>query len=70
MSMPALTQKSQVTIPLAVRKLLGLSPGDEVEFSVKGAEVVLRRREKLSVIDKYRGFLGQGSTDAVMRELR
>lgn len=31
-----LTEKGQVTIPQAVRQLLGLRPGDEVEFVVEG----------------------------------
>ena len=42
-SMPALTQKGQVTIPKAVRQLLGVQTGDEVEFVVRGGRVELQR---------------------------
>lgn len=36
------TSKGQVTIPQAVRTRLGIEPGDEVEFSVRDDEAVLR----------------------------
>jgi AbrB family looped-hinge helix DNA binding protein len=37
------TQKGQVTIPLAVRKQLGIKPRDKVRFEVEGDIVRLRR---------------------------
>ena len=40
-----LTSKGQITIPSAIRKELGLSQGDEVEFLVKGEHVLIQRRE-------------------------
>lgn len=44
--MPALTQKGQVTVPKAVRQLLGLRTGDEVEFVVKDGRVELKRARR------------------------
>ena len=41
-----LTSKGQVTIPAAVRRRLGLHPGDHVGFIVDGDEVRLVRKEK------------------------
>lgn len=41
--MSALTQKGQVTVPKAVRQLLGLQTGDEVEFVVREGYVELKR---------------------------
>lgn len=38
-----LTQKGQVTIPLAIRSRLGLKPKDRVRFELEGEVVVLRR---------------------------
>jgi AbrB family looped-hinge helix DNA binding protein len=38
-----LTEKGQVTIPIAIREQLGLLPGDEVEFVVEGEHVRLKR---------------------------
>ncbi len=40
-----LTTKSQVTIPLAVRRKLGLGPGSEVEISALGKVAVLQPRK-------------------------
>lgn len=39
------TEKGQVTIPKNVRSNLGIEPGSEVEFLLKGREAVLRRVE-------------------------
>jgi AbrB family looped-hinge helix DNA binding protein len=39
-----LTTKGQVTIPLEIRKRLGLLPWTEVEFEVDGDSVRLRRK--------------------------
>ena len=39
-----LTTKSQATIPGAIRKLLGLNPGDSVAFEIEqGQKVVIRK---------------------------
>jgi len=40
-----LTSKGQVTLPKAVRQLLGLSTGTKVAFDVRGNEVVVSRVE-------------------------
>lgn len=36
------TEKGQVTIPLPVRRRLGIKPGSEVEFELRDGEAVLR----------------------------
>lgn len=40
-----LTTKHQTTIPIEVRRALGLRAGDQVEFSVEGGTVTLRKAE-------------------------
>ena len=40
-----LTTKHQITIPVEVRRALGLRAGDQVEFSVDGNTVTLRKAE-------------------------
>jgi AbrB family looped-hinge helix DNA binding protein len=40
-----LTTKHQTTIPVEVRRALGLRAGDRVEFSVEGGTVTLRKAE-------------------------
>ena len=54
------TGKGQVTIPLEIRRSLGLLPNTEVEFVQRGKEVVLRKarnsgRRGQQVIDALRG---------------
>ncbi|MBS3171629.1 AbrB/MazE/SpoVT family DNA-binding domain-containing protein [Candidatus Woesearchaeota archaeon] len=68
--MPMLTQKSQVTIPKKVRKILGIGPGDEIDFDIVKNKIILHKKKKDSIIDKYRGFLGQSKTEEIMEELR
>jgi AbrB family looped-hinge helix DNA binding protein len=36
------TTKGQVTIPLAIRRALGIDPTTELEFELRGDEAVLR----------------------------
>jgi len=45
MQTSTLTTKGQVTIPVELRRLLGLNPGDQVGFVVEDGEVRLVRRE-------------------------
>jgi antitoxin PrlF len=41
-----LTTKHQTTVPLEVRRVLGLKAGDRVEFRVEGTTVTLRKAER------------------------
>ncbi len=67
----ALSSKGQVTIPKAVRDALGLRPGDLIEFSVRGDEIVGRRRGAGTQWSRLVGVLDSDrTTDDVMRELR
>lgn len=54
-----ITTKGQVTIPQAIREELGLLPHTEVEFEVRGDEVVLvradSRRRGRRIVDRLRG---------------
>ncbi|HZR66824.1 MAG TPA: AbrB/MazE/SpoVT family DNA-binding domain-containing protein [Terriglobales bacterium] len=60
---PKITSKGQVTIPLGIRKKLGLRSGDRVEFSEHGTDVVIRRAQNIeNPFDRYKGmFKGLGS---------
>ena len=57
------TTKGQVTIPIEVREKLGIVPGTEVEFSVRGDDVRIvkanRKSSKLSrgerIVERIRG---------------
>jgi AbrB family looped-hinge helix DNA binding protein len=55
-----ITSKGQVTIPLALRKRAGLLPETEVEFTLRGEAVVLRkargvRRRGAKLVQAMRG---------------
>ncbi|QVJ01904.1 AbrB/MazE/SpoVT family DNA-binding domain-containing protein [Nocardiopsis eucommiae] len=67
-----ITEKGQVTIPVEVRRRLGLSPGDEVEFVLEGngARVVRAATEPSRgqrLVERLRGRTTTGmSTDEIM----
>lgn len=42
MQTSSVTQKGQVTIPVTVRRSLGVSTGDEIAFEIEGDRVYLR----------------------------
>jgi AbrB family looped-hinge helix DNA binding protein len=47
------TQKGQVTIPLAVREHLSIMPNDKVAFEIRGEEVVLKKPSSLNLDDVF-----------------
>lgn len=66
-----LTSKGQVTIPLGIRKRLGLLPNTEVEFDVVGQSVRIRKAKKQSrgreIVEHLRGSGTSGmTTDEIM----
>ena len=47
-----LTSKGQVTVPVEVRRHLGLSPSDKVEWVIgKGGRVEMRPTRQLTILD-------------------
>lgn len=66
-----LTSKGQVTIPLGIRKKLGLLPNTEVEFDVVDNSVRIRKAAKQSrgreIVEHLRGTATGGmTTDEIM----
>ena len=39
--------KGRITLPQRVREVLGVEPGDEVEFVIRGGQVFLRPRQEV-----------------------
>lgn len=67
----AVTAKGQVTIPKAVRELLGIAPGSSVDFvrALDGRIVHVRadKKQPPTRFAKLRGHAGEGlDTDAIM----
>ena len=68
-----ITSKGQVTLPLEVRRLLGVRPGDRVLFESNKGGVRVRPVRAESQFEKYRGIgnPGMGSgREAVVRWVR
>jgi AbrB family looped-hinge helix DNA binding protein len=67
-----ITSKGQVTIPIAIRHRAGLLPGAEVEFTVEGKRVVLRKARRVGdrgprLVAGLRGTARRGfTTDQIM----
>jgi AbrB family looped-hinge helix DNA binding protein len=72
-----ITSKGQVTIPLEVRKRLGLHKGDQIEFDLRNLETVIRPvKSRENPFDKWVGIAkgafpgGSAEIDAWIREMR
>ena len=69
-----ITVKGQVTVPKAVRELLGLEPGSEVKFRYVGGNVVLERADGQRPPSKFERLVGHAgpgpTTDEIMKMLR
>ena len=48
------SSKGQVTLPAAMRALLGITPGSHIQFEVRGKELVIKPELPMSA---YRGIL-------------
>jgi antitoxin PrlF len=72
-SRSTLTSKGQITLPVEVRRRLGLKTGDRIEFVEDDAGFRLQKCVTDSPFRKYRGYLthlaGQ-TTDELLDELR
>lgn len=69
-----LNQKSQIVISKAIRKSLGLKPGDQLAATVEGEKIVLRPKYRNSTA-RLRGLAkgtwgGRANIDAYIERLR
>lgn len=62
------TQKGQVTIPLEVRRALGIEPGTDVDFELDGdgARLVMSREQAAEEIAR---IVGAGDVDLTTDEI-
>ncbi len=69
-----LTSKGQVTIPLHIRKKLGLSTNSEVEFVEEKGRVIVKKGETTKASTRFRKLRGIGkvqmTTDEILRFTR
>ena len=72
----ALTSKSQVTVPKAIRQVLGIEPGQEVDYQVQANGGVLMFPVKKTTLTEnpFLKFVGIGisgmTTEEILRETR
>jgi len=59
MDMARISVKGQVTIPIAIRKILGLKEGDKVVFAEKGDNIVLLNSNRLAFEEFQREMAGE-----------
>jgi AbrB family looped-hinge helix DNA binding protein len=67
------TSKGQITVPLEIRRALGVCPGDNLLFEKEGAFVRVRPVRKKSPFSKYRGIGTPGipsGRKAIIRHVR
>ena len=68
------SSKNQIAVPAAVRKQLGIKPGDRLRIEVDGKRAILEREEHASVLDELLSIapeIWQGiDTTAYIEELR
>jgi antitoxin PrlF len=68
-----LTSKGQITVPVEVRRLMGVHPGDQLVFESDGEAIRVRPLTKGSRFEKYRGIGNPGIASgrrAITRWLR
>ncbi|MGR3319336.1 MAG: AbrB/MazE/SpoVT family DNA-binding domain-containing protein [Candidatus Anammoxibacter sp.] len=69
--MSKVTAKYQITIPMLVRKALGIIPGSEVDVVTKGNDFVLKVNHVEDLKRVWRGkFKGKKSSDEYMEDVR
>ena len=56
MTIATLSSKSQITLPAAARKAIGLKPHDRVAIETRGGEIVVRKARDFFAL---KGFLGR-----------
>lgn len=59
-----LTSQGQVSIPAAVRHLLGLTPGSTVEWLQDGSNIIVKRAVRSSSADVHTALFPEGESDA------
>lgn len=67
-----MTSKGQVTIPIEIRRRMGLNPGDLLEIRESHEGYVFHKHVEGSPFDSYVGYLkvDNAKTDSVIEDMR
>ena len=55
-----LTAQGQISVPVEVRKTLGIGPGSVIEWNQEGDRVVVRKAAKYTMKDLHRALFPKG----------
>ena len=64
------TSQGQVSVPVAVRRQLGLGPGSVIEWNLDGATAVVRRAARQSSEDLHRALFPTAPRPRTLAELK
>lgn len=65
------TSKGQVTLPIDLRKKIGIEPGNYIEIKETEAGYIIMKQVEGNRFKKYTGILNDNTTsDEVIRKLR
>jgi AbrB family looped-hinge helix DNA binding protein len=65
-----LTAQSQISVPAAIRKKLGVGPGSVLEWDDDGEQVVVRRAGRFSSEDVHRSLFATPPSARTLEELK
>ena len=65
-----LTAQSQISVPVEVRRKLGIGPGSVLEWDEDGAQVVVRRIGRFSSEDVHRSLFPDAPKPRTLAELK
>ena len=68
MDMARISSKGQVTIPVDIRRKLGLKEGDKVVFLEKGSDVILVNSNRLAFAEFQKEMMGEAEKAGVGSE--
>lgn len=68
MELAKVTSKGQITIPVAIRKLLGVKDGDKVVFIQEGNRVVMMNASMDALTEAQKAFAGAAGKAGLKNE--
>lgn len=68
MELAKITSKGQITIPIEIRKKLGLKDGDKVLFLEEGNQVVMVNSTLLAINEAQKAFEGEAERAGIKDE--
>ncbi|NMA12764.1 MAG: AbrB/MazE/SpoVT family DNA-binding domain-containing protein [Chloroflexi bacterium] len=68
MELAKITAKGQITIPIAVRRQLGLKEGDKILFVKQGNEIILKNPTVIAFKEAQKEFEGEADRVGLKNE--